>query len=299
MMIRSKILIYLLAFYVLLQFVWWGYQIIDLGALADQSQEDTSRRIIMIIGEGGVFILILMAGFWKIQQSIAKEIQLSQRQNNFMLSVTHELKTPLTSIQLALQTLKKRNLKAEDQADLIAKALGANQRLSSLIDNIINASRLESNDFTPRLEIFPLKTFLQNKATELKTTHKQASIILNCAVEIMHADTYMLETIFNNLLENAIKYSGDNPKLEILVKQNGKFTEIIISDQGPGITAEEKQQIFKKFYRVGSEISRSQKGSGLGLFITSEFVQLHKGRIKCENNKPAGTKFIIELPNGE
>lgn len=299
MMIRSKILIYLLAFYVLLQFVWWGYQIIDLGALADQSQEDTSRRIIMIIGEGGVFILILMAGFWKIQQSIAKEIQLSQRQNNFMLSVTHELKTPLTSIQLALQTLKKRNLKAEDQADLIAKALGANQRLSSLIDNIINASRLESNDFTPRLEIFPLKTFLQNKATELKTTHKQASIILNCAVEIMHADTYMLETIFNNLLENAIKYSGDNPTLEILVKQNGKFTEIIISDQGPGITAEEKQQIFKKFYRVGSEISRSQKGSGLGLFITSEFVQLHKGRIKCENNKPAGTKFIIELPNGE
>tara|TARA_A200000113_G_scaffold216476_1_gene221816 strand:+ start:1341 stop:2237 length:897 start_codon:yes stop_codon:yes gene_type:complete len=298
-MIRSKILIYLLAFYVLLQFVWWGYQIIDLGALADQSQEDTSRRIIMIIGEGGVFILILMAGFWKIQQSIAKEIQLSQRQNNFMLSVTHELKTPLTSIQLALQTLKKRNLKAEDQADLIAKALGANQRLSSLIDNIINASRLESNDFTPRLEIFPLKTFLQNKATELKTTHKQASIILNCAVEIMHADAYMLETIFNNLLENAIKYSGDNPKLEILVKQNGKFTEIIISDQGPGITAEEKQQIFKKFYRVGSEISRSQKGSGLGLFITSEFVQLHKGRIKCENNKPAGTKFIIELPNGE
>ena len=160
-MTRSKILIYLLAFYVLLQFVWWGYQIIDLGALADQTQEDTSRRIIMIIGEGGVFILILMAGFWKIQQSIAKEIQLSQRQNNFMLSITHELKTPLTSIQLALQTLKKRNLKIEDREDLIAKALGANQRLSSLIDNIINASRLESNDFTPRLEIFPLKTFLQ------------------------------------------------------------------------------------------------------------------------------------------
>lgn len=299
MMIRSKILIYLLAFYVLLQFVWWGYQIIDLGALADQSQEDTSRRIIMIIGEGGVFILILMAGFWKIQQSIAKEIQLSQRQNNFMLSVTHELKTPLTSIQLALQTLKKPNLKTEDQADLIAKALGANQRLSSLIDNIINASRLESNDFTPRREIFPLKTFLQNKTAELTASHEQASIKLNCEVDIIHADAYMLETIFNNLLENAIKYSGENPKMEIIVKQNEKFIEIIVSDQGTGMTTEEKQQIFKKFYRVGNEISRSQKGSGLGLFITSEFVQLHKGRIKCENNKPAGTKFIIELPNGE
>lgn len=298
-MTRSKILIYLLAFYVLLQFIWWGYQIIDLGALADQTQEDTSRRIIMIIGEGGVFILILMAGFWKIQQSIAKEIQLSQRQNNFMLSITHELKTPLTSIQLALQTLKKRNLKIEDRADLIAKALGSNQRLSSLIENIINASRLESNDFTPRREIFPLKTFLQNKTAELTASHEQATIKLICEVDIIHADTYMLETIFNNLLENAIKYSGENPKMEIIVKQNEKFIEIIISDQGTGITAEEKQQVFKKFYRVGNEISRSQKGSGLGLFITSEFVQLHKGRIKCENNKPAGTKFIIELPNGE
>tara|TARA_B100000927_G_scaffold17718_1_gene13652 strand:- start:164 stop:1060 length:897 start_codon:yes stop_codon:yes gene_type:complete len=298
MMVRSKILIYLLAFYVLLQFVWWGYQILDLGALADQTQEDTSRRIIMIIGEGGVFILILMAGFWKIQQSIAKEIQLSQRQNNFMLSVTHELKTPLTSTQLALQTLKKRNLNTEVRENLIAKALNANQRLSSLIDNIINASRLESNDFTPRREIFPLNTFLQSKTEELKIIYEQASIALICEVDIINADAYMLETIFNNLLENAIKYSDENPKIEITVKNKGQMTEITIADQGVGISAQEKTQIFKKFYRVGNEISRSQKGSGLGLFITSEFVQLHKGRIKCENNNPKGTKFIIELPHG-
>ena len=298
MMVRSKILIYLLAFYVLLQFVWWGYQILDLGALADQTQEDTSRRVIMIIGEGGVFILILMAGFWKIQQSIAKEIQLSQRQNNFMLSITHELKTPLTSTQLALQTLKKRNLNTEVRENLIAKALNANQRLSSLIDNIINASRLESNDFTPRLEIFPLNAFLQGKTEELKIIYEQASIALICEVDIINADAYMLETIFNNLLENAIKYSDENPKIEIAVKNKGQMTEITIADQGVGISAQEKTQIFKKFYRVGNEISRSQKGSGLGLFITSEFVQLHKGRIKCENNNPKGTKFIIELPHG-
>ena len=298
MMVRSKILIYLLAFYVLLQFVWWGYQILDLGALADQTQEDTSRRVIMIIGEGGVFILILMAGFWKIQQSIAKEIQLSQRQNNFMLSVTHELKTPLTSTQLALQTLKKRNLNTEVRENLIAKALNANQRLSSLIDNIINASRLESNDFTPRREIFPLNAFLQGKTEELKIIYEQASIALICEVDIINADAYMLETIFNNLLENAIKYSDENPKIEIAVKNKGQMTEITIADQGVGISTQEKSQIFKKFYRVGNEISRSQKGSGLGLFITSEFVQLHKGRIKCENNNPKGTKFIIELPHG-
>ena len=158
-MTKSKILIYLLAFYVLLQVIWWGYQIIDLGALADQSTEDTSRRIFMIIGEGGVFILILMAGFWKIQQSIGKEIELSKRQNNFMLSVTHELKTPLTSIQLVLQTLMKRKLKEEDKEDLLSKALSANQRLAVLIDNILNASRLENDGFKPKSNVFPLNSF--------------------------------------------------------------------------------------------------------------------------------------------
>ena len=198
-MTKSKILIYLLAFYVLLQFIWWGYQIIDLGALADQSKEDTSRRILMIIGEGGVFILILMAGFWKIQQSIGKEIELSKRQNNFMLSVTHELKTPLTSIQLVLQTLMKRKLKEEDKEDLLSKALSANQRLAVLIDYILNASRLENDGFKPKSNVFPLNSFLNKTIEDLRKTHPSAVFNMDSQLDCITADTYMIETIFNNL----------------------------------------------------------------------------------------------------
>ena len=124
---RPNILIYLLAFYVVLQFLWWGYQILDLGALVDSSDEQTSRRVFMILGEGFVFILILLAGFWQIQKAIKKEIELSQNQNNFMLSITHELKTPLTSIQLALQTLSsRRELNEPQKQDLIGKAIAEN-----------------------------------------------------------------------------------------------------------------------------------------------------------------------------
>jgi signal transduction histidine kinase len=296
-MTKSKILIYLLAFYVLLQFIWWGYQIIDLGALADQSTEDTSRRIFMIIGEGGVFILILMAGFWKIQQSIGKEIELSKRQNNFMLSVTHELKTPLTSIQLALQTLMKRKLKEEDREDLLSKALSANQRLAVLIDNILNASRLENDGFEPKSDVFPLNSFLNKAIEDLRKVHPSAVFNMESNVDIITADTYMIETVLNNLLENALKYSGESAHIQVSVQQRNEMCHITIADQGPGIPDEEKVKIFEKFYRVGNEISRSKKGSGLGLFISKEFIERHKGLIRCENNVPKGTKFIIELPH--
>ena len=296
-MTKSKILIYLLAFYVLLQFIWWGYQIIDLGALADQSKEDTSRRILMIIGEGGVFILILMAGFWKIQQSIGKEIELSKRQNNFMLSVTHELKTPLTSIQLALQTLMKRKLKEEDREDLLSKALSANQRLAVLIDNILNASRLENDGFEPKSDIFPLNSFLNKAIEDLRKAHPTAVFNMDSNVDIITADTYMIETVLNNLLENALKYSGEAAHIQVSVQQRNEMCHITIADQGPGIPDKEKVKIFEKFYRVGNEISRSKKGSGLGLFISKEFIERHKGLIRCENNVPKGTKFIIELPH--
>ncbi|MEJ6589123.1 MAG: ATP-binding protein [Crocinitomicaceae bacterium] len=294
---RSNILIYLLAFYVFLQFIWWGYQIIDLGALVDNSNEENSRRILMIIGEGGVFILILMAGFWKIQHGIAKEIRLSQRQNNFMLSVTHELKTPLTSIQLALQTLQKRKLSESNQEVLISKALSENQRLAALIDNILNASRIESNGFIPKLDDFAIESFLEKKKEEINRSLGSPVVSLICNVSRIKADSFMIETIFNNLLENALKYSGGDPKLQISVNKNDKIIKAIVSDQGPGISSEEREQIFTKFYRIGNEDTRAQKGSGLGLFITSEFVHLHRGKIFCESNTPKGTKFIIELPN--
>jgi signal transduction histidine kinase len=238
-----------------------------------------------------------MAGFWKIQQSIGKEIELSKRQNNFMLSVTHELKTPLTSIQLALQTLMKRKLKEEDREDLLSKALSANQRLAVLIDNILNASRLENDGFEPKSDVFPLNSFLNKAIEDLRKVHPSAVFNMDSNVDIITADTYMIETVLNNLFENALKYSGEAAHIQVSVQQRNQMCHITIADQGPGIPDEEKVKIFEKFYRVGNEISRSKKGSGLGLFISKEFIERHKGLIRCENNVPKGTKFIIELPN--
>ena len=169
---RSNILIYLLAFYVVLQFLWWGYQILDLGALVDSSDEQTSRRVFMILGEGFVFILILMAGFWQIQKAIKKEIELSQNQNNFMLSITHELKTPLTAIQLALQTLSSRKLSESQKQDLIENASAENNRLKTLIDNIINASRIENKGLSTDKTNIDMKSLLERISKASKKRHE-------------------------------------------------------------------------------------------------------------------------------
>ena len=196
---KSNILIYLLGIYVVLQFIWWGYQIINLGALVDSSNAQSSRRVFMILGEGGVFILILLAGFWQIQKSIKKEIELSQNQNNFLLSVTHELKTPLTSIQLALQTLSKRDLNKEQTQTLIEKAISENERLKILIDNIIQASSIENKGLIADKTSLNIKSLLERIVDKSNKRQENNLVSLKCPNEFdILADIFMIETSIIN-----------------------------------------------------------------------------------------------------
>ena len=110
---RTALIFYVLSVYVVVQFIWWGYHLIELTEVASQASQPVSNRIAMIIGEGAVFLILLLIGIWQIRRSIRKELKLSERQNNFLLSVTHELKTPLAANKLYLQTIKKRDLSKE------------------------------------------------------------------------------------------------------------------------------------------------------------------------------------------
>ena len=296
---RSNILIYLLGIYVVLQFLWWGYQIIDLGSLVDSSDKGSSRRVFMILGEGAVFIMILLAGFWQIQKSIRKEIELSESQNNFMLSVTHELKTPLTSIQLALQTLSSRKLSSDQMQSLVDKAISENDRLKILIDNIIHASSIENKGLTADKSEINLKTVLSQIVKKSNQRTEQNLVNLDCEESIkLFADQFMIETSIINIIENAIKYGGDQ-KIEVAVKMKNNQCLISVIDKGPGIDEGEQSYIFDKFYRIGNEETRTKKGSGLGLYIAKQFIELHNGNIQYKKNKPSGSIFTISIPNGK
>ena len=296
---RSNIIIYLLGIYVVLQFLWWGYQIIDLGSLVDSSDKGSSRRVFMILGEGAVFIMILLAGFWQIQKSIRKEIELSESQNNFMLSVTHELKTPLTSIQLALQTLSSRKLSSDQTQSLVDKAISENDRLKILIDNIIHASSIENKGLTLDKSELDLKMILSQivKKSNQRLEKPLVNLDFEGSVKLI-ADKFMIETSIINIIENAIKYGGEH-QIDVVVRMKDNRCLISVTDRGPGITENEQSNIFDKFYRIGNEETRTKKGSGLGLYIAKQFIELHNGNIQYKRNKPSGSIFTISIPNGK
>ena len=270
---------------------------IELSKESSLDEAHVTRKILMIVGEGAVFLIILVFGLFKISSSIRKELTFSQRQSNFLLSITHELKTPIAATKLYLQTLNKRVLSEDKKADLLNKALEENERLELLIDNILNASRLDNKALSPvqtELDFRTIANLIIDRFTKrFPLITIQLDVEVNC---IFKADRFMIETILMNLVENAIKYAGSNAKISIFFSKNQNFITFGVKDDGPGIADEEKEIIFNKFHRLGNEETRETKGSGLGLYIVSEFVRLHHGTIFCKNNRSKGATFEINLP---
>lgn len=289
---RTAVILYVLSAYVILQFIWWGYHIIDLTKEVSGDSTQVTKRVTMIIGEGAVFLLILVVGIWYVRKSIIKDIKLSERQSNFLLSVTHELKTPLASNKLYLQTIVKRELEKEQRDQLLIKAIEENDRLERMIDNILNASRLENKALQINPETFEFKPLAQSSIDRFKQLAPNATFVLELEDNMtIKGDRLLLETLLNNLIENALKYAGRSSEITIF----GKKSQFGVKDNGSGVSPEDQLEIFKKFYRSGNEDTRTQKGTGLGLYIVSKLVQLHGGTIEYANNQPKGACFTIDL----
>jgi len=294
---QTSIFFYALSAYVIVQFIWWGYHLIELTQALDVNEKIVEKRIAMVIGEGFVFIVLLLIGLWKIRASVRKEFELSQRQNNFLLSVTHELKTPIAANKLYLQTIQKRNPDDAQREELLAKALKENERLEKLIDNILHAARVENRAMQPIKEEIELSHFLQNRINQFRKRYPEAQIDLVGLDKIMISfDIFMIETVLSNLIDNAVKYSPQAPQITVTAVRENNEIVFSVADKGIGISLEEQKRIFSKFYRVGDEEIRTQKGSGLGLYISQEFVKLHKGIIGFKSNKEKGSIFYFKLP---
>lgn len=294
---QTTFFFYALSVYVILQFSWWGYHLIELTKATDTNASIVDKRIMMVVGEGAVFFLMLLIGLWKIRSSIRKEFELSQRQNNFLLSVTHELKTPIAANKLYLQTIQKRNPDEEMRSDLLNKALKENQRLEHLIDNILNAARVENRALQPVKESVDLNHFINALVVQFRKRYPTATIeVLHAPHKTVHFDVFMIETVLSNLVDNAVKYSQDKAHININASLTDTQVLLTVSDFGIGIKQEDQAAIFSKFYRIGNEETRTQKGSGLGLFIAQEFLRLHGGSIQYQQNNPKGSIFKLNLP---
>ena len=294
---KNAVFFYVLGAYVVLQFIWWGFHLIELTKELDSQQSIVSNRVFMIMSEGFVFFTILLLGLWKVRTSIKKELKYSVRQNNFLLSVTHELKTPLAANKLYLQTILKRELSPDKKKELIEKAISENLRLEGMVDNILNASRIENDAVHFHKEKIDLTLLLSEIANRFNKILSKEVIEIDLEPEItIDGDRFMIETSVNNLLENAIKYAGIENSIYLYLKET-EDDEIIfgVKDQGIGVPLEYQKEIFEKFVRNENEETRSQKGTGLGLFITAEFIKIHGGTISYRDNSPKGANFEIIL----
>jgi signal transduction histidine kinase len=317
---NSKGIIYILFVYIIAQFLWWEILLVrqnnaligerqklmeltisdttQLKSEVDKLQRSKQTKMYMVVGEGTIFLLLLLYGLNLIRKANKKEHEFLDQKNNFLLSITHELKTPLATTKLQLQTLKKHQLAVEKQQELIDIAIKENERLNSLIDNVLLATRMQENEYHMSKEKVDLSDLVNKIASvNYRAAIESGNLKLNIQPSVYCSiDKLAFPSILTNLVDNAFKYSGDMEDVSINLTKKDNSVLIEVSDRGIGIKESEKAKIFDQFYRSGSEETRKTKGTGLGLFIVKYLVEKHGGGISVKNNSPSGSVFQLNLP---
>lgn len=256
-----------------------------------------NRRRKQYLGEGAFNLGIILLGSAVVLWAYYRQQQLNRLQQNFMLSVTHELKTPLAGIKLNLQTMQKRQLEPDMQQKLLRSSVEESDRLNDLCSNIITATQLEDRQqalYSDELQVSNILTDLIDEQV-LRYPQFLVEKQISSNDPVRKGDTFLWRLLLSNLIENARKYSPLGTKVVVFFAEENQRWVIRITDQGQGIPDEEKKRIFTKFYRMGDEKTRITKGTGLGLYIVKKITELYKYDISVKNNSPRGTIFEIKL----
>ena len=324
---RLRLLSYVVIFYMLLAFGWWTVllftknrdaffakvelqkiqMVVENNVVTEeeyfqlpeyhQLYKDYRRQEWMVVGEAAVFMISLVIGVWLINRGYNKEVNAAIQRRNFLLSITHELKSPIASIRLVLETFQKRVLNQGQKEKLLKSALSETERLNNLVNDLLLSAKLDTA-YQLNLEPVELVQLLKDLREIEQTKFPKASFHFQSNVEELwlDADLQGLTSVFLNLLNNAVKYAGDQPVINLKLSEQNQKIRIDIEDNGLGISEKEKKRIFQKFYRIGNEDTRRTKGTGLGLFIVAQIVKSHNGKIEVFDNNPQGSVFSITLP---
>ena len=296
-------------------FIWWYVALVKQNDLLtatkietltargviDQAQiasiEDfATRKTKQYIGEGLTFLLLFLLGAIYVYRSLLKQLKYSTLQQNFMMAVTHELKTPIAVTQLNLETIVKRDLQPAQQQHLIENTLKETRRLDALCNNILLASQFETGQYEISKQVVDLSVIAVQCIQSFKERYANRQCIdsIDTAIQL-EGEPLLLQLMINNLLDNANKYAASETPIFIDLHIVGTNIELTVKDQGIGIVPEERSKVFDKFYRVGAEQTRTTKGTGLGLYLCKKIVTFHNGAIFIKPNQPKGSIFVVQL----
>ncbi len=315
---RTTFTFWMLLFYIIAALVWWFISLerqnrqmadaerknlliqsgtLSVLQLADKMESINNlaqRNTTKYIAEGLTFFALIVFGAVVVNRSIRQQFRSQQLQQNFMMAITHELKTPIAVTKLNLETLQKYSLDPEKQKKIIRTTLDETYRLNFLTNNILVSSQLENQRYNTQPEELDLSDLIKDCIREFKRRflEREFDITIEDGADIK-GDALLLQMLVNNLLENAIKYSPKGTAVAATLKKYGTYLELKVKDLGSGIDDSEKAKIFNKFYRIGNEATRKTQGTGLGLYLCRKIAQAHNADILVTNNEPMGSIFAV------
>ena len=251
----------------------------------------------LILVEGLVLLVAILVGVYVIFLYWRRQTALLKAKRDFISQVTHELKSPLASLQLHLETIRRRQPSALRMETFIDTMLADTERLDSLVNNLLSANRLDQRGMRLSLNSIDFSSVVSQYFRPQQYSLPRAGTMRLDVEANLYAriDKESLETVFRNLLENAILYSPSQPQIHVRLYRDENFAHFVLADQGRGVEIKDQKKVFRMFYR-GDRIGETIKGTGLGLFITQAVVRLHKGKVWLQNGEQSGTEVHIRIP---
>jgi len=291
--------------WILLMVVWIRWYLekhTQLREMADRlrTQVETDGAGWLPLVEGGILLTLILAGATVIFIYWTKQHRLIKMQRDFVANVTHELKSPLASIQLALETMSLRDLSGEKRREFVAMMLDDTERLATLIDRILGAARIEKMRGRYRVETVSMRHFVDEVLAEDRHLYEKEgrTIVFDKGRDARVAiDRSAMRVVLANLLENASRFSPPNSNIRLKLHRDLRSCRLDVTDAGEGIPGKDLRHVFKMFWR-GSEGKKSHvRGTGLGLFIVRNIVRDHRGKVWASSPGPGrGSTFSVRLP---
>lgn len=249
-----------------------------------------------------VVLAVAMAlGVFLVAGAAAREVRVAELKSNFVASVSHDLKTPLALIQLFAETLELGRVRTPERAQEYFRIInGEAKKLTRLIENILDFSRMEAGLRPYRMEPADLGDLVTRVLARMETQFSQGNFVVNTQIASslprVLADEGATEQAIENLLANAIKYSGDARRIEVQARRAGAHLEVSVTDHGIGISRREQARIFRKFYRVQRDLGGGPQGTGLGLAIVDHTMRGHGGFVRVSSEPQQGSTFTLHFP---
>jgi two-component system phosphate regulon sensor histidine kinase PhoR len=256
----------------------------------------------VMLGASVFFTLIIILTFYYTISTIIRQKKLSEIKNDFISNMTHELKTPISTISLAGQALSDPdvNKSAEAAKKYTRMIQDETKRLGQLVEDVLQSALYDYADFEFQPEKVDMHQIIQKvaKSLQMQADQKKGKIVLLLEADNpeIEADKTHITNLVNNLVDNAIKYTPDLPEITIRTKRSNQHFTLTVEDNGSGISRDQQKRIFEKLYRVPTGNIHNVKGFGLGLSYVKAIVEKHRGSIKVESEKGVGSIFTVSLP---